>query len=142
MRFTSSSLTRPRASPRKGIGSAAYSTPPFKEEKSSKGTATPFGGKDKKVAIEREEKVTPVSAPTKSPKGEKKKRSRSRHRRRRPSEKKSSRKDSRRSRSNVGSKGSQEDLGRLCQFLNIKVRQKSPQNRRGCLVPNPCQGPS
>lgn len=119
---------------KEGVGRATYSTPAFKEDTASKGTATPSGAKDTKsqpsVKSERseeeedtsaagghregeEEKASPESTPTKSGKEEKRKRSRSRHRRRRSSEKKSSRKDrsnsrgrSRHSRSNVRSKKS------------------------------------
>ena len=113
-----------------GVGRATYSTPAFKSEGTSKGSATPSGGKKKReapsVKSEEEEPVsaasgsqgggekdTPVSTPSKSPKKEASKRSRSRHRRQRSTEKKSKRKDrsasrgrSRHSRSNVRTKKS------------------------------------
>ncbi|CAK9065064.1 unnamed protein product [Durusdinium trenchii] len=82
---------------KEGVGRATYSTPAFKEDTASKGTATPSGAKDTKsqpsVKSERseeeedtsaagghregeEEKASPESTPTKSGKEEKRKRSR------------------------------------------------------------------
>lgn len=116
---------------REGVGRATYSTPAFKEEGASRGSATSLEAKAKKAQAsvkgerseeeedtsaagehrEGEDKATPVSPPTRKGGEEKQKRSRSRHRRRRSSEKKSSRKDrsnsrgrSKRSRSYVCSK--------------------------------------
>ena len=110
---------------KEGVGKATYSTPAFN---SLKGSATPSSAKGTGEApsvkseeeeavsaasgpVEGEEKTSPVSTPSKSPRPATSKRSRSRRRRHRSTEKKSKRKDksesrgrSKRSRSHVEAK--------------------------------------